>query len=135
MHARRPITYVNRELFEGQLRQLPSEHQFLVQVAIQEILSLHGLDLARTKWLRALGSGLWEFRIGPTSRAVLSKASLENTPQIQQQKILIRVFCAFEEGKSIIVSLFNKQRYGGDRRQNEAIKTARATLLTFRRQN
>jgi hypothetical protein len=54
------------------------------------------------------------------------------TPNTKNMKILIRVFCSFEEEGILLLGCYDKLRHGGDRPQNNAINKARSLLLTFR---
>jgi len=64
--------------------------------------------------------------------SVLKRAGVENPSRLGNQKILIRVFCAFEEEGVLLIGCYNKLRFGGGRPQSLAITRARKVLLTFR---
>lgn len=80
-----------------------------------------------------LGNGLWEFRIGRNMKGVLKSQGVELSSDVTNRKILIRIFCSFEQDGILLLGCYNKLRSGGGRAQNVAINKARALLLTYRR--
>jgi hypothetical protein len=69
------IRYVNPAAFAKQVKNLNPNHRAVLIMALDQILGRYGLKLAKSPWLRYLGSSLWEFRVGPSSKAVESKAN------------------------------------------------------------
>lgn len=119
--------------FGKQVNRLPQELQLIAKVALIEILSKEGLALASSNWLRYVGDSVWEFRIGRSIKAVYSKAGIEDKPPASRSKVLLRIFCHFEENKVILLGCYDKQKYSDGRRQANAIRTAKEELLTFRK--
>jgi hypothetical protein len=117
-----------------QEKDLPVEVQIVVRSLVLEVLVKEGMSLASSNWLKPLGNGLWEFRIGRNLRSALKSAGVELPSRITNRRILIRVFFAFEEGRILLLGCYNKLRFGGGRPQNLAINKARELLLTFRRE-
>ena len=102
--------------------------------AIEEVLQKRGLELAGTAWIKALGEGLYEFRVrhdASTIRALHSDsgATAPTTPA----KILLRLFVHFH-GKKIILLLhgYNKGQDDSARRQNKEIREAHKRLRAWR---
>jgi hypothetical protein len=126
------IHFADPVSFRNQVESLNTSHQNLLLWALKEILGRQGLALARSTWLKSLGGSLWEFRIGPTSKAVESKAGLLSDETVPQTKLLLRVFCSFQNNQVVIHGCYNKQRYGSGKRQSAAIRRARESLLTFK---
>ena len=126
------IRFADPEGFKNQVESLSAIHQDLLLRSLKEILGVQGLALARSTWLKSLGGSLWEFRIGPTSKAVESKAGLLSDENVTQTKLLLRVFCSFQNNQVVIHGCYDKQRYGSGKRQNAAIRRARESLLTFK---
>jgi hypothetical protein len=126
------IRFADPEGFKNQVESLNSVHQDLLLRSLKEILGAQGLALARSIWLKSLGGSLWEFRIGPTSKAVESKAGLLSDETVPQTKLLLRVFCSFQNNQVVIHGCYNKQRNGSGKRQSAAIRRARESLLTFK---
>jgi hypothetical protein len=118
--------------FRNQVESLNISHQNILLWALKEILGRQGLALARSTWLKSIGGSLWEFRIGPSSKAVESKAGVPPGETMPQTKVLLRVFCSFQKQQIIIHGCFDKQRYGPGKRQDAAIRRARESLLTFK---
>jgi hypothetical protein len=118
--------------FRNQVESLNISHQNILLWALKEILGRQGLALARSTWLKSIGGSLWEFRIGPSSKAVESKAGVPPGETMPQTKVLLRVFCSFQKQQIIIHGCFDKQRYGPRKRQDAAIRRARESLLTYK---
>ena len=126
------IRFADPVSFRNQVESLNTRDQNLLLWALKEILGRQGLALARSTWLKSLGGSLWEFRIGPSSKAVESKAGVPPDETMPQTKVLLRVFCSFQKQQIIIHGCFDKQRYGSGKRQSAAIRRARESLLTFK---
>jgi len=118
--------------FLRQEKELPPEVQVVVRGLLLEVLALEGMSLASGTLLKALGSGLWEFRIGRNSKSVLKAAGIALPRNARNRKIVVRVFCSFEDEGILLLGCFDKLRNGSDRAQNIAIQNARSLLLTFR---
>ena len=129
----RPTVLIESPSFGKQVNRLPQELQLIAKLALIEILSREGLALANSNWLRYLGDSVWEFRIGRSIKAVYSKAGIEDKPPVSRSKVLLRIFCHFEENKVILLGCYDKQKYSDGRRQANAIRAAKEELLTFRR--
>jgi hypothetical protein len=126
------IHFADPVSFRNQVESLNASHQNIMLWALKEILGRQGFALARSTWLKSLGGSLWEFRIGPSYKAVESKAGVPPGETMPQTKVLLRVFCSFQNQQIIIHGCFDKQRYGSGKRQSAAIRRARESLLTFK---
>jgi hypothetical protein len=111
---------------------LPVLIQQVVRLLVINLLVVGGPALAKTTWLKPLGQGLWEFRIGGNVNSVLKRAGVQSTTSFGYQKLLIRVFCAFDPEGVLLIGCYNKLKFGGGRPQSLAITRARKVLLTFR---
>jgi hypothetical protein len=118
--------------FLRQEKELPPEVQVVVRGLLLEVLALEGMSLASGTLLKALGSGLWEFRIGRNLKSVLKAAGIALPRNSRNRKIVVRVFCSFEDEGVLLLGCFDKLRNGSDRAQNIAIQNARSLMLTFR---
>ena len=130
MPTQKPLLYTRD--FLRQERNLPAEVQSVVRALLLEVLLVEGMNLASGSLLKALGGGLWEFRIGRNLKSVLKGAGVTASPNIKNRKIVVRVFLSFEDGGILLLGCYDKLRHGGDRAQNVAISQARILLLTFR---
>ncbi len=126
------ITYFDEDRFIRSVKELPQDTQVLIKIAIRHILTKQGLSLARTPWLKSLGGGLWEFRIGPSAKAVVSKAGDSSARLARNSKVLIRVYCTFTNEQIAVLGMFDKQRHGSGSKQSKSIAIARKQLLTFK---
>lgn len=119
--------------FRKQLDRLRPELQMLVKLALTEILAKEGLSLASSSWLRFVGDGVWEFRIGRSFKAVYSKAGIEEYEHNSKLKVLLRIFCSFEGNRILLLGCYDKQRHSDGKRQAKAIRSAKEELLTLKR--
>jgi len=130
MSPQKPLLYSKE--FLRQEKELPPEVQIVVRGLLLEVLALEGMSLASGTLLKALGSGLWEFRIGRNLKSVLKSVRIDLPPNARNRKVLIRVFCSFADEGILLLGCFDKLRNGSDRAQNIAIQNAKSLLLTFR---
>jgi hypothetical protein len=102
--------------------------------AMEEVLARRGLDLARTPWLKALGQGLYEFRVrhdGATIRALYADSGAQ--PPTKPAKLLLRLFVHFHGRKAILLLHgYNKGKDDSPRRQNREIQEAHKRLRAWR---
>jgi len=130
--SRGPLRAVETIAFSKHLENLPEPVRVVVWVAIESILLDQGMDLANGNWLKYVGDGVWEFRIGKNVKAVYSKAGFLKSAQAANVSLLIRVFCGFEDGLIVLLGCYDKQRYSSGKRQSAAIYSAKRELLTYR---
>lgn len=106
-------------------------------MAITKILAQMGIDLVGTQWMKALGDGLYEFRIRHSSSEIQSiYTSSESRPRSSHQKILLRVFMSFH-GKKLVLLLhgYDKGKNDSKKRQQVEIEIARRRLRAWKRTN
>ena len=79
-----------------------SDFKFVaLDTAIDRVLSVRGIDLVRTEWLKALGDGLHEFRLRHDADEV-ARMFGGDAPHVdaQPEKVLLRVFVHFTGRRS-----------------------------------
>jgi hypothetical protein len=128
------LTYCDETKFFRAVNDLPSDSRYVLKVALESILLAERMELASGPWLKSLGGGLWEFRIGPSLKAVFSKANVSSPLSVPNTRILIRVYCTFRNRQILLIGLFDKQRYGSGKRQAKSIENVRKQLLTFQKE-
>jgi len=128
-----PAELIEVPSFRKQLDRLRPELQLLVKLALTEILAKEGLSLASSSWLRFVGDGVWEFRIGRSFKAVYSKSGIEGYKHNSNLKVLLRIFCSFDGNSILLLGCYDKQRHSDGRRQANAIRAAKEELLTLKR--
>ena len=112
-----------------------SDFKFVaLDTAIDRVLSVRGIDLVRTEWLKALGEGLHEFRVRHDADEVARMFGGE-LPGVdgQPEKVLLRVFLHFH-GQKIVLLLggYDKGADPKERRQQREIVEARRRLGQFK---
>ena len=105
-----------------------------LHTAIDRVLLVRGIDLARTQWLRALGKGLHEFRVRHDADEIAHMFG-GDPPLVTAPagKILLRLFVHFY-GEKVILLLggYDKGEDPSQRRQQREIAEARRLLGQFK---
>ncbi len=112
-----------------------SDFQFVaIDAAVVRVLAQRGLDLVRTEWLKALGGGLYEFRVRHTEVEIVRMfGGAAPAGAGPPERVLLRVFVHFHGAK--IVLLLGGYDKGNDpkpRRQQREIAEARRLLGQFK---
>lgn len=121
--------------FERFMSDLTEDAIDALDLALELVLRVRGIDLVRTEWLKPLGGGLHEFRVrhdaGEVSR--MFGGSLEHAQK--RHRVLLRVFVHFH-GDRVVLLLggYDKGRDPKPRRQEQEIRKARRLLQQFRDQ-
>jgi phage-related protein len=128
------------------LKELTVSQRRTVGLAMNEILQHQGIEVCEGEWGKALGSGLYEFRIrrgaseifasSTSPRAVRRRAAgLLARVKPSKERILLRVFF-HPDGEELIILLsgYDKGRFPSKKRQNAEIATARRYLEDWLRQ-
>ncbi|MFT4166174.1 MAG: hypothetical protein QM650_13125 [Microlunatus sp.] len=108
-----------------------------LRAAIIRVLQVRGIELGSTPWLKALGEGLFEFRVRHDAAAIESlygpTTGAQHTKHPTQSKILLRLFVHFH-GDRVILLLHGYDKGGNDspRQQNKEIRVARKRLIQWR---
>ncbi len=94
-----------------------------------------GIDLAKTEWLKALGGGLFEFRIRHTVEEIVARFG-DEIPVLKSgapESVLLRVFVHFY-GQKVVLLLggYDKGKAPSPKRQQAEIKEARKFLVQFK---
>lgn len=87
--------------FERFYDSLPDYERAVLAAAIEHVLQVQGIDICAGEWGKALGDGLYEFRVRRSLQAILSEAG-EAVPEnlaVSSRSVLIRVFCTFYGSK------------------------------------
>ena len=112
-----------------------SDFKFVsLDTAIRRVLAIHGLGLARTEWLKALGKGLHEFRIRHEADEIARMFGAE-PPGLDapNENVLLRVFVHFYGDKvALLLGGYDKGKDPKERRQQREIAQARKLLAQFK---
>jgi putative component of toxin-antitoxin plasmid stabilization module len=106
-----------------------------LDAAVVRVLCALGIDLAKTEWLKALGDGLFEFRIRHTAEEIVARFG-DESPMDRSgapESVLLRVFVHFY-GQKVVLLLggYDKGRAPSPKRQQAEIKQARKLLAQFK---
>lgn len=125
-HGRRPV--------EKWIDGLSDQKAQAVIVGLQEVLAVNGLELTSGAWLKALGKGLYEFRIRHSASEIQATYKVANKSSLGgAEAILLRVFVAFE-GEKLVVLLgaYDKGRNDKQSFQQAQIEIARKRLRDWK---
>ncbi|PKQ25121.1 MAG: hypothetical protein CVT64_11365 [Actinobacteria bacterium HGW-Actinobacteria-4] len=118
--------------FERFLRKLPEYEQAVAVAAIERVLAVEGLAICESDWGKALGNGLYEFRV----RKALSAFAGPDVGGDRKAKrpVLLRMFCTFH-GDRVVLLLggYDKKRDPSKKRQAREIDAARKELAQWER--
>jgi hypothetical protein len=112
------------------MRGLSRQKRVALETAIELVLARRGLDVVETEFGKALGGGLYEFRLRWPAEEVASKVgAVLAEPAAETEAILLRLFFC-TSGRKIILLLsgYDKAKSPGDRRQGKEITKARKLL-------
>lgn len=116
------------------IQDLSREKRLAVETALEYVLAVRGLDVVETEFGKALGKGLYEFRLRWTAKEEAEKVGvvLAETPA-ESESILLRVFfCTAGRKIILLLSGYDKGVDGGSRRQDAEIARARKYLTAYR---
>jgi hypothetical protein len=110
--------------------------QVVLDAAVSTFLARQGHNVCGTEWGKALGGGLYEFRIRRTLSAVCHEAGIDVPASAPpDQKVLLRVFFAVEGARIVLLlSGYDKAQDPSGRRQDREITHARKILKAHQRQ-
>jgi hypothetical protein len=121
-----------REWLEG----LTTYKRQAVEEAISLVLEERGLDVVATEYGKALGQGLYEFRLRWSATEIRRKEQRAVGPGLasgKQEKVVIRVFfCTAGQKFILLLSGYDKARDPSSRRQQREIDRARKYMADYR---
>jgi hypothetical protein len=116
------------------IRRLSREKRIALETAIELVLAHRGLDVLETEFGKALGGGLYEFRVRWSAKEVASKVgAVLAEPAAETEAILLRLFfCTTGRKIILLLSGYDKAKNPGGRRQDKEIAEARKLLTAHR---
>lgn len=124
--------------FRAFYRSLEDIEQAVLRAALQEVLPRLGMDICNTEWGKALGGGLYEFRIRRSLEAIyrefVSEDAARSTPSnLRGREVSLRVFCTFEGNKiALVLDGYDKQKDPSRKTQNTMIAKSRKSLASHK---
>lgn len=107
-----------------------------LDAALNHVLAVRGMDLAKSEWLKPLGQGLHEFRVRHSADEIRHMFADEQ-PGVapDPESILLRVFVHFHGQKVVLLlSGYDKQDDASKKRQEKEIALARKCLTAWNQQ-
>jgi hypothetical protein len=120
--------------FERFAMELPDFKWSALFLALERVLAVRGLDLARHEWLKPLGDGLHEFRIRHEAPTIMRMSGGDpGKAATLRGRVLLRVFVHFYGDKVILLlGGYDKGGRPSQRRQQRQIAEARRMLAQFK---
>lgn len=120
-------------------RELSVRQRRLLGVAMFHFLQRYGAGVCSSEFGKALGGGLYEFRIRHDLPEMLRRAGVEHKPSDDEgapENVLLRVFFSVH-GDKIVLLLggYDKAKSPSSKRQHGEIETARARLADWKRRS
>lgn len=117
-------------------RDLRESEATILGMAMRHYLQELGPEVVRTRYGRALGQGLFEFRFDDTVDEVLNRLKFRRKRKLARadsRAMLLRVFFAVH-GESVVLLLggYDKGRHPAKRRQQHEIQIARTRLARWK---
>ena len=115
-------------------RSLREYEQVVLDAAITKVLAIEGPAICESEWGKAVGRGLYEFRIRKSLDAILKTRGVAQA-RGGKRPVLLRVFCAFERGRVVLLlGGYDKRKDSSGSRQQREIAAARRVLADWNRQ-
>ena len=115
-------------------RSLREYEQVVLDAAITKVLAFEGPAICESEWGKALGRGLYEFRIRKSLDAILKSHGVAQA-RGGKRPVLLRVFCAFERGRVVLLlGGYDKGKDSSVSRQQREIAAARRVLAEWKGQ-
>lgn len=134
------IEYDEDGKFERFFDRLGEYEQAVLIAAVENILEPYGIDICQGEWGKALGQGLYEFRIRRSLRTILREHGRscpeEGLERFAERPILLRVFCTFHGAKIVLLlGGYDKGKDPSPKRQEKEIRQARKQLKKWKRKS
>lgn len=119
-----------REWIQG----LSKQKRLALETALEHVLAARGPDVVATAFGKALGQGLYEFRLRWSAEEVAHKVGAVLAQSVTEtESILLRVFfCTSSRKIILLLSGYDKARDSSGRRQDKEILAARKRLTAHR---
>jgi hypothetical protein len=122
------VDFAEGSEFLEKVNQMQEADKRLVLLAVERILPSNRETLLADSWLKDLGAGLYELRVGPT-RFKAAKRAGDDLSEIVNATLLFRIFCAYEfDGYVTVLGCYDKTTDRRRERQKEEIDFARKQL-------
>jgi len=120
-------------------RELSVRQRRALGVAMFEYLQLYGAGVCSTEFGKALGDGLYEFRLRHDLPELVRRSGSEYRPALDEgppQRMLLRIFFAvYGDRVVLLLGGYDKAKSPGTKRQQTEIEAARARLREWKQRN
>ena len=122
---------------EKWMRSLEDDKFSAITKAHDSVLCLQGINLLQGSWLKALGGGIYEFRVRHSAEQIEGLYTQKKRGVAKQNSnILLREFIAFRKGKIILLlGAYDKGEDPSKKTQQEQINLARKRLQDWDRRS
>ncbi|WP_144796189.1 hypothetical protein [Microbacterium paludicola] len=127
--------------FERSFGKLPKYEQAVLLAALERVLTPQGSDVCSSEWGKALGGGLYEFRVRKSLKAIIEEFARPDgkKPALKpgdDRAVLLRAFFTVHGNRVVLLfSVYDKGRDPSDKRQKKEIARARKLLKNWTRNN
>ena len=113
---------------------LSREKRLALETALEHVLAVRGLDVVQSEFGKALGQGVYEFRLRWSAEEVASKVgAVLAQPVAETESVLLRVFfCTSGRKRILLLRGYDKARDPSDRREDREIAAARKLSTAHR---
>ncbi len=113
---------------------LEAEKRIALEEALRLVLAQQRTNVVESQWGKALGQGLYEFRLRWTAAEVRAKAGrVSDDAAAKAGKILLRVFfCTSGQKVILLLGGYDKGRDDSSRRQGREIARARTAMTAHK---
>lgn len=131
------VEYADDGKFERFFNGLGEYEQAVLVAAVEHVLQPYGIDICQGEWGKALGKGLYEFRIRRSLGTILNEYGQPDDGQrpatFHDRPVLLRVFCTFHGAKIVLLlGGYDKGKHPSPKRQDQEIRRARKQLTKWR---
>lgn len=127
--------------FERSFSKLSHYERAVLIAALESVLTPQGSDVCATEWGKALGAGLYEFRVRKSLKSILDEFAAPGAKKLvlkpgDDRSVLLRAFFTVHGNRVVLlISVYDKGKDPSDKRQKKEIANARKLLKAWKRRD